>query len=76
MLKRSILAVSCLLILGSAWSASAAVDPTLVGWWWFDEGGGTTAADSSGNKNNGDPDERCAVGHRQIRQGRAARRGR
>ena len=53
MLKRSILAVSCLLILGSAWSASAAVDPTLVGWWWFDEGGGTTAADSSGNKNNG-----------------------
>ena len=53
MLKRSILAVSCLLILGSAWSASAAVDPTLVGWWWFDEGGGTVASDSSSYNNNG-----------------------
>ena len=53
MLKRSILAVSCLLILGSAWSAPAAVDPTLVGWWWFNEGGGTVAADSSSYKNNG-----------------------
>jgi len=49
MFKRSFLVCLSVLILGSAGSAMAAPDPTLVGWWTFDEDSGTTAMDSSGN---------------------------
>ncbi len=53
MKKQTVLAVWCVLLLGPAYSACAATDPTLVGWWWFDEGLGTVASDSSGYGNNG-----------------------
>jgi len=52
MLKRSILAALCVLLLAPAWSALGA-DPTLVGWWWFEEGAGTVAHDSSMYGNDG-----------------------
>ena len=49
MLRKPVLAVLCLLLVGPAWSASAA----LVGWWQFDETSGNVAADSSGQGNDG-----------------------
>ena len=49
MLRKSIIAMFCVLVLGPAWSASG----DLVGWWTFDETEGTIAADSSGQGNNG-----------------------
>ncbi len=51
MLKRSILAMFCLSLLGSA--AVSAADPTLIGWWKLNEGTGAVALDSSGNGNHG-----------------------
>ena len=53
MLRRSILVVFCICIVGPAWTASAALDPSLVAWWALDEGSGTLAADGSGNGNDG-----------------------
>ena len=53
MLKRSILVLLCVLVLGPAVSALAGLDPSLVAWWPFDEGSGTVAADASGNGNDG-----------------------
>jgi len=44
MFKRSFLVCLSILILGSAGSAMAASDPSLVGWWTFDEDSGTTAS--------------------------------
>jgi len=52
MFKRSFLVCLSILILGSAGSAMAASDPSLVGWWTFDEDSGTTAMDSSGSGPN------------------------
>ncbi len=56
MLKRSFLALICLLILspaGSALAFDAGPQPDLAGWWPFDEMAGTTAYDASGNGNDG-----------------------
>jgi hypothetical protein len=52
MFKRSCVVLLSLLVLGSAGSARAQSDPSLVGWWTFDEGAGDTAMDSSGNGPN------------------------
>ncbi len=49
MLRKPILLMFCLLLLGPAWSASGA----LVGWWQFDETSGNIAKDSSGQGNDG-----------------------
>jgi hypothetical protein len=49
MLRKPILLTFCLLLLGPAWSASAA----LVGWWQFDETSGNIAHDASGQGNDG-----------------------
>jgi len=49
MYRKSILAVSCVLLLGPASSAFG----DLVGWWTFDETSGNIAADGSGQGNNG-----------------------
>jgi concanavalin A-like lectin/glucanase superfamily protein len=53
MLRRSVLVMFCVLMVGPAWSALAGLDPSLVAWWSFDEGTGTVAADGSGNGNDG-----------------------
>jgi len=53
MSKRSILLFLCLLLLGSASSAFAGLDPTLAAWWPFDEGEGNVAYDATGNGNDG-----------------------
>jgi concanavalin A-like lectin/glucanase superfamily protein/F5/8 type C domain-containing protein len=53
MLRRSVLVMFCVLMVGPAWSALAGLDPSLMGWWAFDEGAGTVAADGSGNGNDG-----------------------
>ncbi len=45
MLKRSILLVFCVLVVGPAWSALAGLDPSLALWLPFDEGEGTVAYD-------------------------------
>ncbi len=59
MLRRSILVIFSIILMGPAWSALAELDPSLVGWWPFDEGEGTVAYDATGNGNdgvfNGDP---------------------
>ena len=59
MLRRSVLVMLCICVAGSAWTASAALDPSLAAWWPFDEGEGTVAYDATGNGNdgvfNGDP---------------------
>ena len=59
MLRRSILVIASIILMGPAWSALAGLDPSLVGWWPFDEGEGTVAYDATGNGNdgvfNGDP---------------------
>jgi regulation of enolase protein 1 (concanavalin A-like superfamily) len=53
MLRKSVLAVLCVLVLGPAWSALAGFDPSLVLYWPLDEGAGTVANDLSGHGNNG-----------------------
>lgn len=53
MLRKSVLAVFCVLVLGPAWSALAKFDPSLVLYWPLDEGTGTVANDLSGHGNNG-----------------------
>jgi hypothetical protein len=53
MLRKSILAVSCILLLGLAWSALAGYDPTLAVYWPLDEGKGTVATDATGKGING-----------------------
>jgi Concanavalin A-like lectin/glucanases superfamily len=53
MLKRSILLLFCVLVLGFAGSTRAGLDPSLHGWWTFDEGQGTIAYDATGNGNDG-----------------------
>ena len=52
--KKSPVFMMSILVLGLAMSATAQVDPSLVGWWRLDDGTGTTATDSSGNGNNGE----------------------
>ena len=53
MLRRSILVMFCVGVLGLAGTVNAGLDPSLVGWWAFDEGTGTVAIDGSGNGNDG-----------------------
>jgi Concanavalin A-like lectin/glucanases superfamily len=53
MCKKSLLLFVCVLVLGPAWSAFAALDPSLVGWWPLDDGAGTVAIDATGNGNDG-----------------------
>ena len=53
MLRKSTLAVSCLLLFGAAWSALAGFDPSLAVYWPLDEGTGTVANDASGHGANG-----------------------
>ena len=53
MLKKSVFAVFCLLLLGPAWSAFAAYDPALAVYWPLDEGTGTVANDATGKGING-----------------------
>jgi hypothetical protein len=53
MLRKPILLMFCLLLLGPAWSALAGLDPTLMVYWPLDEGAGTVATDMSGHGNNG-----------------------
>ncbi len=53
MLRKPILVVFCLLLLGPAWSALAGLDPTLAVYWPLDEGAGTVATDMSGHGVNG-----------------------
>jgi len=53
MLRRPVLVVFCVLLLGSAGAALAALDPDLVAYWPYDEGAGTVANDLTGNGNDG-----------------------
>jgi len=53
MLRRPVLMMFCVLIVGPAFSALAGLDPSLVAWWPLDEGAGTVATDGSGNGNDG-----------------------
>ena len=53
MLRKPVSAVFCILLLGAASTALAALDPDLVAYWPYDEGTGTTAADLTGNGNDG-----------------------
>ena len=53
MIRKSSLVLLCLVVLGPALAAFAALDPSLVAWWAFDEGSGNIAFDGSGNGNDG-----------------------
>jgi len=53
MFRRLILTVSCVLLLGPAWSALAGLDPDLAVYWPLDEGEGTIAYDASGHAVDG-----------------------
>ena len=53
MLRKSVLAVVCLLVLGPAWAALAGLDPSLAVYWPLDDGKGTVATDASGHGVNG-----------------------
>ncbi len=53
MLRKSILAVLAVLLLGPAWSALAGYDPALAVYWPLDDGAGTIAHDPSGHGANG-----------------------
>ena len=53
MLRKPVLVVLCVLLLGAAGAALAALDPDLVAYWPYDEGAGTIAVDLSGNGNDG-----------------------
>ncbi|MEN6578350.1 MAG: LamG-like jellyroll fold domain-containing protein, partial [Phycisphaerales bacterium] len=53
MLRKSVLVLLGIMVLGPAWSAFAGLDPDLIAWWAYDEGTGTVASDGSGNGNDG-----------------------
>ncbi|MCF7975490.1 MAG: LamG domain-containing protein, partial [Phycisphaerae bacterium] len=53
-MRKKVLFIMCVWVLGMSLCAQAKVDPNLVGWWRLDDGAGITAIDSSGHGNDGE----------------------